>query len=66
MVSAAFPQDKAGETIILGNGESVYFTTNEGDTLAIWQSPNMFMNISGPITKEEIIQMIYCIQGGNS
>ena len=64
-VSSGFPQDGTGETIVLENGKRVYFATNAGDMLAIWQCPNMYMNISGPITRSEITQMIYYVQGGN-
>lgn len=65
-VSTGFPQDGTGETIALENGVNVYFAINEGDIVAIWQcTPNMYSNISGPITRDEIIQMIYCTQGGN-
>ena len=64
-MATSFPQDGEGEDVVLENGQSVYFSTNAGDTLAIWQEGNMFMYISGPITMDELVTMIYNTQGGN-
>lgn len=63
-ISTGFPQDDEGETIPLENGASVYFSTNAGDTLAVWQSGNMYMSISGPVSRDVIIQIIYSVQEG--
>ena len=64
-MATSFPQDGEGEDVVLENGQSVYLSTNAGDTLAIWQEGNMFMYISGPITMDELVTMIYNTQGGN-
>lgn len=63
-MATIFPQDGEGEDVVLENGQSVYLSTNAGDTLAIWQEGNMLMYISGPITMDELITMVYNTQGG--
>ena len=62
-VIAGFPQDGVGEYVTLASGETVYFSTNIEDTIAIWQQQNQYMFIGGPISRDEIIKMIAGIQG---
>lgn len=64
-VSVSFPQDGVGKNIVLENGENVYFSTNAGETIAIWQRNNQYMFISGPVSMDNIIQMIYSIYEGD-
>ena len=66
MISIGFPQDGEGQTQKLKTGETVYFSTNVGDVLAVWEKGNMYFFIEGPITKDEIIRMIESIQGGDA
>ncbi len=63
--SIGFPQDEEGKTQKLKTGETVYFSTNVGDVLAVWAKDNMYFYIEGPITMDEVITMIESIQGGN-
>ena len=65
IVSTIFPQDGEGEDIVLDNGEKVYFSTNAGETIAIWQQSNLYMFLSGPISMEDMAYMICNIYGGN-
>lgn len=65
-VIAGFPQDGVGEYVTLAGGETVYFSTNIEDTIAIWQQQNQYMFISGPISRNEIIEMIDSIQEGGT
>ena len=65
MVSIGFPQDAEGQSKVLGNGKKVYFSTNAGDTIAVWQENDLYFSISGPITVDEIVAMIYSVYGGN-
>ena len=65
IVSTTFPQDGEGEDIVLDNGEKVYFSTNAGETIAIWQQSNLYMFLSGPISMEDMAYMICNIYGGN-
>lgn len=64
-LSMGFPQDGEGQTQKLKTGETVYFSTNVGDVLAVWEKGNMYFYIEGPITKDEVIKMIESIQGGD-
>lgn len=64
-ISASFPQDSAGKNIVLENGINVYFSTNAGETIAIWQQNNQYMFISGPVSMDDIAHMIGSIYGGN-
>ncbi len=65
-LSIGFPQDGEGEMQKLKTGETVYFSTNVGDVLAVWEKGNMYFYIGGPITKDEAIRMIESIQGGDT
>ncbi len=65
-VIAGFPQDGVGEYVTLAGGKTVYFSTNIEDTIAIWQQQNQYMFISGPISRNEIIEMIDSIQEGGT
>ncbi len=65
-VIVGFPQDGEGEYVTLASGITVYFSTNIEDTIAIWQKPNQYMFISGPVSRDEIIEMIDSIQEGGT
>ncbi len=64
-VITTFPQDGVGEYVPLVSGETVYFSTNIEDTIAIWQKQNQYMFIAGSISRNEIVEMIENIQEGD-
>lgn len=56
------PQDGAGRYITLKNGLYIYISTNVDMPVAVWTTANSSTTISGPITSDELIQIILNIQ----
>lgn len=56
-----FEQAKAG-TVTLCNGWSVYIAENVDRCVAVWQADTICYSLSGPITSDDIVQMINSIQ----
>lgn len=61
-ISVDFYQDMTGNYEQLSNGCKVYFTTNMDHVLAVWSTDKTYSCISGPISNEEVIQMILSVK----
>lgn len=59
--SFAFEQEKAGSEAIC-NGWHVYLADNLGSPVAVWQDKETCYSLTGPISKEECLNIIQSIQ----
>lgn len=57
----AFEQNRTG-SIRLINGNSVYLSVNTGSCVAVWLSGNTCYSVTGPITENDISQIIESIK----
>ena len=61
-IAAVYAQDGEGDYIEVKNGFEIYITTNNGKTVAIWHDNTTMADLGGPISEEDVIQMIESIQ----
>lgn len=62
LFSADIPQDNPGSSIILDKGTTVYITKNNDIPTAVWVDGDATFVLSGPISEEDLVQMILSIQ----